>query len=1295
MAHRSSLPAVPEMQHHVGRIAIDVTAPSLGDALVVRARVEDIAATHFPAAIARVFDAATSDDTHIEIDRIDIDLGRIAADKIEADVPAALERALGDALRDLLRVQATGPGATPARYLSHARAEITDFEYYLVHGVARMGARAEAPVQAFRRLLDQPAALVEMLRRNAQDRRALERLVLQLGERELRALLRQLAPADAALILRYHAALHGLVRQSETALSEPAMRRAFWMLSLEYLLREPGSQFNRRTFVAHLLHGIATAHGISYAAMLGLIERALEHTRRQRPLSGSLPSVLHALIAEQVPSAADAPSAADGADTLERRLRAAAREPARLSAMVRLLDAETFARIVQRLEPAHAAAILAHLDGLAQLHAGRKLLALSQRGFVHWLWLLTIRHLLRDAGSRFNRRSWLERLLRRMAAIGGVSYAFLLDGLGQALAVLRRQTPLAGSLPIALADLAADLALAPLPDDDGAIAERLLRYRDDDRAVAALLAGLSRAAFAAVLARLAPDGAPGLRAAIDALCEAQDHAPLAPLSPQAWEQRLWLAAFRALHPAAGAATQRKRFAAALAQIPGVDAARIDACLGGGAGALPIVAPTLATVLAQRDAATAGAVRADIALLAGIHAAAPLSALDHARFRALAETLAAHALQASGTWDRRAFRRALLRGVATHDGPQRAAPLNWTTLERMGAEIAADSRPALLAAAETFLRTGTPSAFGPRLVECARADPRGFAALLRRLSVAHSGRTAALRQRLLLWMLPEEIVAVLLPEDSGHAATLAAALADAAADTLAAGWAQVLDAALNDAVAALAPPPAALLGGPDRVAILRHWLDRGSLPWWAQDRLRVDAVAAWLDAASGAALATLLADGDAAQTALRLHRALSQLGTRRGAALLAKLAPECIGTADTAHIRAVATALCGAAAVEDGAPLSTRPAPAPETPPPAAVDDDAALLRWLAGGDADAPAAHRARWLRRIATLADRGDPALDVALRQGLALPEARARWAEQLPEEILTRIVYRLAPARARLLLDAGALLAQAWRRAAPAEAHRARAEVAALLLALVAAEPIPAPRTAIEQLLERVAQRAGSHAPALRSQAVALTRQGQHAELQAAIRARHAPSPPDRPTAPIDAPAGDAALPLYIANAGLVLLHPYLPRLFEQLGVLAPDAEGRLRIAAGDAATRAVHTLQYLVDQRLDAPEPELALNKLLCGLPIDTPVAPSTVLEEADLALCASLTTAVLANWPALNNSSPDALRETFLQRAGRIAKSEDRWTITVERRTLDVLVDQIPWGFRLMFHPWMEEPLHVEW
>jgi hypothetical protein len=176
-------------------------------------------------------------------------------------------------------------------------------------------------------------------------------------------------------------------------------------------------------------------------------------------------------------------------------------------------------------------------------------------------------------------------------------------------------------------------------------------------------------------------------------------------------------------------------------------------------------------------------------------------------------------------------------------------------------------------------------------------------------------------------------------------------------------------------------------------------------------------------------------------------------------------------------------------------------------------------------------------------------------------------------------------------------------------------------------------------------------------------------------------------------DEPA-DGGEPIHIVNAGLVIVGAFLPQLFARLEVLEDAPTGGTRVRP-DAVSRVVHLLQYLVDGRTDAPEPLLCLNKVLCGVPLAVPVEREIDLTDRERELCDSLLAAMIENWTMITHSSVAALRETFLQREGRLDHPPTGWRLRVQRKTLDVLLDHIPWPIATIANSWMPEPLFVTW
>lgn len=163
-----------------------------------------------------------------------------------------------------------------------------------------------------------------------------------------------------------------------------------------------------------------------------------------------------------------------------------------------------------------------------------------------------------------------------------------------------------------------------------------------------------------------------------------------------------------------------------------------------------------------------------------------------------------------------------------------------------------------------------------------------------------------------------------------------------------------------------------------------------------------------------------------------------------------------------------------------------------------------------------------------------------------------------------------------------------------------------------------------------------------------------------------------------------------IYIHNAGLVILHPFLSTYFNRLNMFEN----------GDFKTeelrhRAVHLLQYLVFGTETNEEHELVLNKILCNIPIDEPVSAGIVMTDNEIAVSAELLNAILVQWDKLKNTSPASFQTSFLQRDGALSRIGENWNLKVESRGYDVLLNTLPWGLGMIKTSWMPEFIYVEW
>ncbi|VVD77976.1 hypothetical protein PCA20602_00958 [Pandoraea capi] len=180
------------------------------------------------------------------------------------------------------------------------------------------------------------------------------------------------------------------------------------------------------------------------------------------------------------------------------------------------------------------------------------------------------------------------------------------------------------------------------------------------------------------------------------------------------------------------------------------------------------------------------------------------------------------------------------------------------------------------------------------------------------------------------------------------------------------------------------------------------------------------------------------------------------------------------------------------------------------------------------------------------------------------------------------------------------------------------------------------------------------------------------------------------DMRSSPSNTNEAAAQTPFDVPHAGIVLMCAFMPVLWEFVE-LTHDG----RFVSEAAAERAVLLLYYAGTGQTEAPEHELTMHKLLCGVPFATPVARHLDITEKEAETCNRMIDAMLHHWTALGNTSRAGLREAFLQRDGRLSLAEDGWHLDVRRLTIDVLMRQMPWGISTIQLSWMEQPLWVNW
>ena len=147
-----------------------------------------------------------------------------------------------------------------------------------------------------------------------------------------------------------------------------------------------------------------------------------------------------------------------------------------------------------------------------------------------------------------------------------------------------------------------------------------------------------------------------------------------------------------------------------------------------------------------------------------------------------------------------------------------------------------------------------------------------------------------------------------------------------------------------------------------------------------------------------------------------------------------------------------------------------------------------------------------------------------------------------------------------------------------------------------------------------------------------------------------------------------------LFIDNAGLVILHPFLEPFFERVGLCHEH-----RFISAEAQRRAVLLTQYMVSPREHIPECVLGLNKFLCGYPPQQTLENRITIAEEENAEITRLLNGVTGHWKMHGVAvvtTEEHLRTAFLQRPGKLCSMTDGWLLQVEVKSYDIVMNGLP-------------------
>lgn len=164
-------------------------------------------------------------------------------------------------------------------------------------------------------------------------------------------------------------------------------------------------------------------------------------------------------------------------------------------------------------------------------------------------------------------------------------------------------------------------------------------------------------------------------------------------------------------------------------------------------------------------------------------------------------------------------------------------------------------------------------------------------------------------------------------------------------------------------------------------------------------------------------------------------------------------------------------------------------------------------------------------------------------------------------------------------------------------------------------------------------------------------------------------------------------------VTNAGLCLFAPWIIRLFGMLDLLTEDKKD---LKDMDARIRAIFILQRLVTaEQREYKERDLAFNRVLAACPFNVPLPKNLELTDKEIETVESMLAGVKANWSKMEKTSIGGFQRSFIEREGQLEQREYKWVLTIEDKAYDILLDSLPWSYKIIRLPWLKKPISVSW
>ena len=165
-----------------------------------------------------------------------------------------------------------------------------------------------------------------------------------------------------------------------------------------------------------------------------------------------------------------------------------------------------------------------------------------------------------------------------------------------------------------------------------------------------------------------------------------------------------------------------------------------------------------------------------------------------------------------------------------------------------------------------------------------------------------------------------------------------------------------------------------------------------------------------------------------------------------------------------------------------------------------------------------------------------------------------------------------------------------------------------------------------------------------------------------------------------------------IYINNAGMVICAPYIPQLFQVLGLTKSN-----EFTSDLSMTKALDARTLLGYWRSGGSQrTSTAINQIAVWCAHQHNFYHRYHPSEKEQMRANELLKAVINNWSKIGNMLVlKVFQNAFLQREGKLSMQRQQWRLQVEQRPHDLILQTLPWNIRMIKTSLMQEIINVEW